>query len=159
MKKHILFGSIIALLFLSACGTFNRGESGEVEAEAVEENLNIGETSTIAGISLTVDDAYYADKINRSANTNPDAILIVDLTVENNSGKDYSLGVDIDLYVDGVKTNTYPVEKLMSRVADGETASGQRAFEIKGEPSEFELEFSPSKRLKSEKVRYTIEPE
>ena len=87
MKKNILFGSIIALLFLTACGAFNHGESEVVEAEAVEENFNIGETSTIEGISLTVDDAYYADKINRSANTNPDAILIVDLTVENNSGK------------------------------------------------------------------------
>ena len=110
------------MLFLTACGEFNHGESEVVEAEAVEENFNIGETSTIEGISQTVDDAYYADKINRSANTNPDAILIVDLTVENNSGKDYSLGVDIDLYVDGVKTNTYPVEKLMNRVADGEVS-------------------------------------
>lgn len=131
----------------------------EEETETVDSNLNIGETSTIDDISLTVDNAYYTDQRNEFADINPDTVLMVEVTIENNSGTDYPVGMDLSLYVDGSKAETYPVATLMDSVSDGRSVSGQQTFAIMGDPSEIELEFSPFMSFSGEKAIYTITPQ
>lgn len=131
----------------------------EEETETVDTNLTIGETSTIDDISLTVDNAYYTDERNEFADINPDTVLMVEVTIENNSGTDYPVGMDLSLYVDGSKAETYPVATLMDSVSDGRSVSGQQTFAIMGEPSEIELEFSPFMSFSGEKAIYTITPQ
>lgn len=131
----------------------------EEETETVDNNLNIGETSTIDDISLTVDNAYYTDQRNEFADINPDTVLMVEVTIENNSGTDYPVGMDLSLYVDGSKAETYPVATLMDSVSDGRSVSGQQTFAIMGDPSEIELEFSPFMSFSGEKAIYTITPQ
>lgn len=139
--------------------TENTADVVEEETETVDSNLTIGETSTIDNISLTVDNAYYTDERNEFAEINPDTVLMVEVTIENNSGTDYPVGMDLSLYVDGSKAETYPVATLMDSVSDGRSVSGQQTFAIMGDPSEIELEFSPFMSFSGEKAIYTITPQ
>lgn len=139
--------------------TEDTAEVIEEETETVDNNLTVGETSTIDDISLTVDNAYYTDQRNEFADIVPDNVLMIDVTIENNSGTDYPVGMDLSLYVDGSKAETYPVATLMDSVSDGRSVSGQQSFAIMGDSSEIELEFSPFMSFSGEKAIYTITPQ
>ena len=106
-----------------------------------------------------MDNAYYTDERNEFADITPDNVLMVEVTIENNSGTDYPVGMDLSLYVDGSKAETYPVATLMDSVSDGRSVSGQQTFAIMGDPSEIELEFSPFMSFSGEKAIYTITPQ
>lgn len=131
----------------------------EEETEVADENLSTGDSVTIDDITFTLDSAYYTDERNEFADITPDNVLMIDVTIENNSGDDYPVGMDLELYVDGSKAETYPVATLMDGVSDGRSVSGQQSFAIMGEPSELELEFSPFMNFSGEKAIYTVIPE
>lgn len=131
----------------------------EEETETYESNLSSGDSVTIDDITFTLDDAYYTDERNEFAEIQPDNVLMLDVTIQNNTDQDYPVGMDIQLYVDGGKAETYPVATLMDGVSAGRSILGQQSFAIIGEPSEIELEFSPFMNFSGEKAIYTVTPE
>ena len=141
----------------SSSETEDTEEVIEEETETAESNLSIGDSVTIDDITFTLDDAYYTDERNEFAEIQPDNVLMLDVTIQNDTDQDYPVGMDIQLYVDGSKAETYPVATLMDSVSAGRSISGQQSFAIMGEPSEVELEFSPFMNFSSEKAIYSID--
>jgi len=141
----------------SSSDTEDTEEAIEEETETAESNLAIGDSVTIDDITFTLDDAYYTDERNEFAEIQPDNVLMLDVTIQNDTDQDYPVGMDIQLYVDGSKAESYPVATLMDGVSAGRSISGQQSFAIMGEPSEIELEFSPFMNFSGEKAIYSID--
>ncbi|WP_462419970.1 DUF4352 domain-containing protein [Salinicoccus sp. Marseille-QA3877] len=141
----------------SSSDTADTEEVIEEETETAESSLSIGDSATIDDITFTLDDAYYTDERNQFAEIQPDNVLMLDVTIQNDTDQDYPVGMDIQLYVDGSKAETYPVATLMDGVSAGRSISGQQSFAIMGEPSEIELEFSPFMNFSGEKAIYSVD--
>lgn len=132
----------------------------EEETEVAQENLSVGDTVEIDGVTVTIDNAYYTDERNEFAEIEADSVLVLDITFENNTGEDYSPAFDFEVYADGSKAEEYPVEDIvLESVSDGRNASGSLAYALVGEPSEIEVEFSPMFSFSGEKAIYTVNPE
>lgn len=135
-------------------------EAVEEETETTDENLDVGDSTEIDGITFTLNDAYYTDERNEFAEVEADNVLVLDMTYENNSGQDISVGGDVSVYADGTKLESYPIdEMLMDSLSDGRNISGKEGFAVVGEPSEIEVEFSPLMSFSGEKAIYTVNPE
>ncbi|WP_031544282.1 DUF5067 domain-containing protein [Salinicoccus luteus] len=135
-------------------------EAVEEETETTDENLAVGDSTEIDGITFTLNEAYYTDERNEFAEVEADNVLVLDMTYENNSGEDISVGGDVSVYADGTKLESYPIdEMLMDSLSDGRNISGKEGFAVVGEPSEIEVEFSPLMSFSGEKAIYTVNPE
>lgn len=186
LKKYLLAGGLSTILILGACdeGTTTEEEPAEEdtteettddaaaeetedteevieeETEVAEENLSVGDTVEIDGVTMTIDAAYYTDERNEFAEVEADSVMMLDVTFENNTGEDYSPAMDFEVYADGSKAEEYPVgDVILDSVSDGRSGSGTIAFALVGEPSEIEVEFSPLFSFSGEKAIYTVTPE
>lgn len=132
----------------------------EAETEVAEENLSVGDTVEMDGVTVTIDAAYYTDERNEFAEVEADSVMMLDVSFENNTGEDYSPAMDFEVYADGSKAEEYPVgDIILDSVSDGRSGSGTIAFALVGEPSEIEVEFSPLFSFSGEKAIYTVTPE
>lgn len=132
----------------------------EAETEVAEENLSVGDTVEMDGVTVTIDAAYYTDERNEFAEVEADSVMMLDVSFENNTGEDYSPALDFEVYADGSKAEEYPVgDIILDSVSDGRSGSGTIAFALVGEPSEIEVEFSPLFSFSGEKAIYTVTPE
>lgn len=141
--------------------TTNEGDTEEVanEEEEVEEEtlLQVGESATIDGITVTVNSVGYTDERNQFHETPVDSVLVVDVTYENNSGEDITVGGDFDLYADGEKMDTYPISDiLMGGLSDGRTITGVEGYGVVGSPESLELEFEPMWSFSGEKAIFDV---
>lgn len=132
----------------------------EEETEVTEENLSVGDTVEMEGVTITINDAYYTDERNEFAEIEADSVLVLDVSFENSTGEDYSPAFDFSVYADGAKAEEYPVEDvILETVSDGRSGSGTIAYALVGEPSEIEVEYSPLLSFSGEKAIYTVNPE
>lgn len=132
----------------------------EEETEVTEENLSVGDTAEMEGVSVTIDAAYYTDERNEFAEIEADSVMMLDISFENNTGEDYSPAMDFEVYADGSKAEEYPVgDVILESVSDGRSGSGTIAFALVGEPSEIEVEFAPFLSFSGEKAIYSVTPE
>lgn len=132
----------------------------EEETETTEENLSVGDSVEMDGVTVTIDSAYYTDERNEFAEIEADSVIILDISFENNTGEDYSPAMDFEVYADGSKAEEYPVgDIILESVSDGRSGSGSIAYALVGSPSEIEVEFSPLFSFSGEKAIFNVTPE
>lgn len=167
---------IIIILFFVGCATTllvvstsdDSGSDGgdntteETTEEVLEEEtlLQIGDSATIDDITVTVNGVRYTDERNQYYEGHVDSVIIIDLTYANNTDSDIPVGTDFDVYADGAKMDTYPVDMpLFESLSAGRTVDGSLAYGIVGNPTLIELEFEPMLSFfNSEKAIFDITP-
>lgn len=176
MNKLVKLGVVsMASLLLVACGgdttsedvntTEEATEVTEVEAEGTEEVsqdkgvLNVGDATTIDGVTFTVTGVEYVDERNEFADVEADKVLKVSYKIDNNTEEDYPFGMDGSLYVDGALAETYPNENSMGSVSSGRSVEGVQHYAISGEPSELELEWEPLMSFSGDKGIWNVNPQ
>ncbi|HFR3343069.1 TPA: DUF4352 domain-containing protein [Streptococcus suis] len=169
MKRTITLLSAVALtgLLLTACSsneatkTSSAPEVTETSSSSTEQtSFKIGDTLTFDGeANITITGVSYTDERNEFAEVDPLKVIVVSYNVENLSDKDYVIGSEISLYVNGKKMESYPVATTLDTISAGRTFEGaSQAFAIT-EEGEYELEVVPSLSFTAKPaiVPFTIE--
>ena len=161
MKK--ILGALAVVLMIGACAntvddkdenvedSTEQVESTEIveevkadEESSVEEQsqlLVVGDSETIDDVTLTVNSVSFTDERNEFADTTPERVIAIEYTLENGQEEDYPFGIDMDLYVDGKKAETYPLGTDFGSVSAGRAVDSVAYFGVDGE--EIELEWQP----------------
>ena len=121
--------------------TSSEETSSEESAESGTELLAVGDSATIDDITVTVNNVSFTDERNEFADTTPERVIAIEYTLENSQEKDYPFGMDMQLYVDGKKADTYPLGADMGSVSAGRTVDSVTYFGVDGE--NIELEWQP----------------
>lgn len=167
MKKLFTLGivslSTLALVACSSGKTTDKSSSKSEEKNEIsatkketknnEKTYKIGDVITFKnGSELKITSAAFTDYRNEFEDPQPERVLEIKYDFANNSEDDYVLGTDTELYVDGKKMKTYPVENVTL-----ETVSAGRSFEnavtgfgVNGSGT-MELEIKPLFNLNGEK--------
>ena len=152
MNKQIFNSSILALvMLLTACSnnetpnTSESTEAAQAQAENQQTATKIGDTITFdKEAEIVIKSAEYTDERNEFADSKPLHVLKVTYDVKNLTEQDYVVGNEVNLYVNGKKMETYPIDVTF------ETISAGRSFEnaVQGfaitEEGNYELEVTPS---------------
>lgn len=166
----VLFGACSAIFSDSEDNTTDTEtteveQSNEVETDTEEtvadesegaELLTVGESHTIGDYTLTVNDAYYTDERNQFDETNPEKVIAIEYTLENNSDQDYPFGIDTQVYVDGKQADSYALGSDMGSVSSGRTVDGTTYYGVNGE--KVELEWEPTFSFSGDKGIWDITP-
>lgn len=141
--------------------TTEASSSSETSSSSEEKTkFSIGETITFEGeASITITGVSYTDERNQFDNSNPLKVLVVTYNVENLSDKDYVIGSELSLYVNGKKMDSYPVATTLDTISAGRIFEGaSQAFGIT-EEGEYELEVTPSLSFTAKPaiVAFTVE--
>lgn len=95
------------------------------ESKSEEKTYKVGDVITFKdGSELKITEATFTDYRNEFEESQPEKVLDIKYNFANNSEKDYVLGSDFELYVNGKKMETYPIENVTF-----ETISAGRSFE------------------------------
>ena len=158
MKKFL--GALAVVLMIGACANTTDDKEEKVEdsteqtevveevkadeessVEKLPELLVVGDSATIDDITLTVNSVSFTDERNSYADTTPERVIAIEYTLENGQEEDYPFGMDMDLYVDGKKADTYPLGTDFGSVSAGRAVDSVAYFGVDGE--EIELEWQP----------------
>ena len=158
MKK--ILGALAVALMIGACANTTDDKEEKVEdsteqtevveevkadeessVEKLPELLVVGDSATIDDITLTVNSVSFTDERNSYADTTPERVIAIEYTLENGQEEDYPFGMDMDLYVDGKKADTYPLGTDFGSVSAGRAVDSVAYFGVDGE--EIELEWQP----------------
>lgn len=186
MKKIIFLTTMSAALLLSACsGTAEEEraddnadeevaevteESGEesIEIEEVDEeakeaannHLQIEDSVTIDGITLTLNDAYLTDERNDSNILEVRGVLVLEVTYENNTSDVFPAGRDIIVEEDGELVRSYELEgALLADLPPGESISGQMAYGLTSPPDDTIAIFEPLLNTAGEHAIFDVKVE
>lgn len=188
MKNFIFITTLSTALLLSACSGSSNNESvknnesesestkevisrdeeeifeiDEVDEEAVvkaSDNLQIGESVEIDGITITIDDAYLTDERNDSNIIKVSGVLVLNVTYENNTAETFPAGRDIIVEVGGELAHSYELEDaLWSDVAPGNSISGKMAYGLTSTPENVVAIFEPLMNTSGEQAMFDIEVE
>lgn len=105
--------------------------------------MDIGESTTMGGVTLTVTDAEFEELPADDIAYGDIHWLKVTYTVENNAENAYMYGVDGNVYADGVFTGRAGVKNTRGNVMPGETAEAVEYFEVPLESSDITFEWIP----------------
>lgn len=170
MKKQLLFLSTLALatVSLAACSPNSNQATAEPASSAssttapAEEKkaFAIGDTLTFDGeAAITVTAAAYTDERNQFADSDPLHVLAVTYNVDNLSDKDYVIGSEITLYVNGKKMETYPIATTLDTISAGRSFEGATQGFAITEEGDYELEIKPSLSFtaKPAVIKFTVQ--
>lgn len=115
-------------------------EPAEEEEAAEDELLSIGDSFTADDVTVTITDAYYTDERNEFEETDPENVLAIEYTLENNADEDYPVGMDFQVYVDGSLADTYANENTMDSVSSGRSIEAISHYGVSGDQIEAEWE-------------------
>lgn len=127
------------------------------EEEAEDELLSIGDSFTADDVTVTVTDAYYTDERNEFEETDPENVLAIEYTLENNADEDYPVGMDFQVYVDGSLADTYANENTMDSVSSGRSIDAIAHYGVS--EGQIEAEWEPFFSFSGEKGIWNVTPE
>ncbi|WP_051221135.1 DUF5067 domain-containing protein [Eremococcus coleocola] len=105
---------------------------------------DFGQAVTIEDVTITINKAYYSTDLNEMSDIKADKVLVIEYTVQNDSNDEIFANMNIDVYADGKKLDTYPYTRNKSeKISAGKAADLIAGYAIVGEPKELELEFRP----------------
>ena len=153
MKKNkILLSSLLAgAVVLSGCSSDkiadNKDSSSSTEQKQEKKNSN--ETTLGSPIvfdkqaEITVKSATWTDERNDFESKPAKKVLLVTYDIRNLSDKDIPVGVELSLYVNGKKAESYPIQVTLNSLSPNRTLeNATHAFAINEEGS-LELEVQP----------------
>ena len=183
LKKFLLLGSVMSILFCAACSDTEedleikeessitdseKKEDEEVEAnkEQKEEtpvesdNLQIGDSATINDITVTINKAYLTDERNDNNLIDVSGVLILEVTYENNSNEVFPTGRDIIVESNGELAHSYDLENtLLEDIQPGESIEGRMAYGLENEPEDLTATFEPLINNEGESAIFDIKPD
>ncbi|SDJ86778.1 hypothetical protein [Alkalibacterium thalassium] len=132
-------------------------ETAEAEEEPEDsELLSIGESITIDDITMTITNAEFTDERNQFEEDEPEHVIAIYYTLENDTDDDYGYGMDFDVYVDGSQADTYPNDNSMGSVSSGRSTDGVAHYAVNGET--IEVEWEPLFSFSGEKGIWDVTP-
>lgn len=162
MKKNkILLSSLLAgAVVLSGCSSDkiadNKDSSSSTEQKQEKKNSN--ETTLGSPIvfdkqaEITVKSATWTDERNGYESKPAKKVLLVTYDIKNLSDKDIPVGVELSLYVNGKKTESYPIQVTLNSLSPNRTLeNATHAFAVNEEGS-LELEVQPFMSTSGKKI-------
>lgn len=158
-KSRILLSTFLAsTVVLAGCSSKTETSSSSNKTEKKEEKKNSNEAKLGAPITfdkeveITVKTAAWTDERNQFADKPAKKVLLVTYDVKNLSDKDYAVGTDIKLYVNGKKAESYPVQVKLDSISPNRVAENvTQAFAV-NEDGALELEVQPMFSFKDKKI-------
>lgn len=132
-------------------------EEPEEEEDSNGDLLAIGDSITVDDITMTITGAEFTDDRNEFADEEPDEVIAIHYTLENDSDDDYPYGADFDVYVDGSQANSYPNDNSIGSVSPGRSVDGVAHYGVTGE--DIEVEWEPMFSFSDERGIWNITPE
>ena len=122
-KSRILLSTFLAsAVVLAGCSSKTENNSSSGKTEQKEEKKNSNEAKLGAPITfdkeaeITVKTAAWTDERNQFLDKPAKKVLLVTYDVKNLSDKDYSVGTELRLYVNGKKAEAYPVQLTLETI-------------------------------------------
>lgn len=158
-KSRVLLSTFLAsAVVLAGCSSKTEKSSSSNKTEQKEEKKNSNEAKLGTPISfdktaeITVKTAAWTDERNQFADKPAKKVLLVTYDVKNLSDKDYPVGTDIKLYVNGKKAESYPVQVKLDSISPNRIAENvTQAFAV-NEDGPLELEVQPTFSFKDKKI-------
>lgn len=158
-KSRILLSTFLAsTVVLAGCYSKTETSSSSNKTEQKEEKKTSNEAKLGTPITfdktaeITVKTAEWTDERNQFADKPAKKVLLVTYDVKNLSDKDYPVGTDIKLYVNGKKAESYPVQVKLDSISPNRISENvTQAFTV-NEDGSLELEVQPMFSFKDKKI-------
>ena len=158
-KSRILLSTFLAsTVVLAGCYSKTETSSSSNKTEQKEEKKTSNEAKLGTPITfdktaeITVKTAEWTDERNQFADKPAKKVLLVTYDVKNLSEKDYPVGTDIKLYVNGKKAESYPVQVKLDSISPNRISENvTQAFTV-NEDGSLELEVQPMFSFKDKKI-------
>ena len=158
-KSRILLSIFLAsTVVLAGCYSKTETSSSSNKTEQKEEKKTSNEAKLGTPITfdktaeITVKTAEWTDERNQFADKPAKKVLLVTYDVKNLSDKDYPVGTDIKLYVNGKKAESYPVQVKLDSISPNRISENvTQAFTV-NEDGSLELEVQPMFSFKDKKI-------
>lgn len=149
-KTRILLSTFLAsTVVLAGCSSKTETSSSSNKTEQKEEKKNSNETTLGSPIvfdkqaEITVKSATWTDERNNFESKPAKKVLLVTYDIKNLSDKDIPIGVELSLYVNGKKAESYPIQVTLNSLSPNRTLeNATHAFAVNEEGS-LELEVQP----------------
>ena len=157
-KTTILLSALISsVVVLSGCSSKTEDKSNSTEQK--KDNNKDKETTTLGTpltfeneVEITIKKIEWTDERNPVDNTPAKKVLLVTYDLKNISEQDYPAGTELNLYVNGKKTETYPLKVTFENIPPNRTLeNATQAFAV-NEDGDLELEVLPIISLKEKKI-------
>lgn len=158
-KSRILLSTFLAsAVVLAGCSSKTENSSSSNKTEQKEEKKTSNEAKLGTPITfdktaeITVKSATWTNERNQFEKKEAKKVLLVTYDVKNLSDKDYPVGTDIKLYVNGKKAESYPVQVKLDSISPNRIAENvTQAFAV-NEDGSLELEVQPTFSFKDKKI-------
>lgn len=158
-KSRILLSTFLAsAIMLAGCSSKSENSSSSNKTEQKEEKKTSNEAKLGTPITfdktaeITVKSAAWTAERNQFEKKEAKKVLLVTYDVKNLSDKDYPVGTDIKLYVNGKKAESYPVQVKLDSISPNRISENvTQAFAV-NEDGSLELEVQPTFSFKDKKI-------
>lgn len=161
-KTKVLLTTLLAsAVVLSGCSSEKKEEANNNSSSSTEqkqEKKNSNETTLGSPIvfdkqaEITVKSATWTDERNGYENKPAKKVLLVTYDIKNLSDKDIPVGVELSLYVNGKKAESYPIQVTLNSLSPNRTLENvTHAFAVNEEGS-LELEVQPFMSTSGKKI-------
>ena len=160
-KTKVLLSTLLAgAVVLSGCSNEKKeaANSGSSSTEQKQEKKNNNETTLGSPIvfdkqaEITVKSATWTDERNGFESKPAKKVLLVTYDIKNLSDKDLPIGMELSLYVNGKKAESYPIQVTLNSLSPNRTLeNATHAFAVNEEGS-LELEVQPFMSTSGKKI-------
>ena len=158
-KSRILLSALLSsAVVLAGCSSSTDKSSSSGKTEQKEEKKTSNEAKLGTPITfdktaeITVKSAEWTAERNQFEKKEAKKVLLVTYDVKNLSDKDYPVGTDIKLYVNGKKAESYPVQVKLDSISPNRISENvTQAFAV-NEDGSLELEVQPTFSFKDKKI-------
>lgn len=158
-KSRILLSALLSsAVVLAGCSSSTDKSSSSGKTEQKEEKKTSNEAKLGTPITfdktaeITVKSAQWTAERNQFEKKEAKKVLLVTYDVKNLSDKDYPVGTDVKLYVNGKKAESYPVQVKLDSISPNRISENvTQAFAV-NEDGSLELEVQPTFSFKDKKI-------
>lgn len=160
-KTKVLLTTLLAgAVVLSGCSSEKKADNKDNSSatEQKQEKKNNNETTLGSAIvfdkqaEITVKSATWTDERNNFESKPAKKVLLVTYDIKNLSDKDIPIGMELSLYVNGKKAESYPIQVTLNSLSPNRTLeNATHAFAVNEEGS-LELEVQPFMSTSGKKI-------
>ena len=161
-KTKVLLTTLLAsAVVLSGCSSEKKeaaNNNSSSSTEQKQEKKNSNETTLGSPIvfdkqaEITVKSATWTDERNSFESKPAKKVLLVTYDIKNLSDKDLPIGMELSLYVNGKKAESYPIQVTLNSLSPNRTLeNATHAFAVNEEGS-LELEVQPFMSTSGKKI-------